>query len=475
MAQSHAPDLQDQIEDHALEAVPESARQSWLTLSWNTAGIVTTLVQLFFGALVSLVAGFQIALLAGLCVTVVGALLGWGVGHVAYRSGLSSTVMARRFGFGEQGSAVASLIFAFMIIGFLALENALLYKGLLFYFGWPDNLGTRVGLYGGLTLAWVALTAFGFNWVSRVSSVTLLAFLAVLAWITASVLGAAAMLLPELLHFPTQLPDAALLAMGVHGDAGKFIFAVNVLIGSAGALALVDADLGRYARRSRDIGLAALVGNLAMDVLMLAIGAAIMHVGAPRLAAFYAEKQGISLAQAQQLVLASPDAVAAAFIVFGGALGTVLMVLAQGKAQVLNTYSASLSLSNLFDAVGGWRPGRLWCVVLANVIGLVMLYGQLLALVNAWITLLGVLTTCFAGVILADYHLMGGRRRAASHREAVNWSGVVATGVATWAATGPLTAWVPVPFASALLVSVLLYAGLRRLVLRPAPAALNPN
>lgn len=471
MALSHSPELRDQIEDHALEAVPESARQSWLTLSWNTAGIVTTLVQLFFGALVSFVAGFQLALLAGLCVTVVGALLGWGVGHVAYRSGLSSTVMARRFGFGERGSAVASLIFAFMIIGFLALENALLYKGLLFYFGWADTLPTRIGLYGGLTLAWVALTAFGFEWVSKVSSVTLVAFLVVLVWITAQVVGASGVSWSALVSFPTQLPEAALAAMGVQGEAGKFIFAVNVLIGSAGALALVDADLGRYARRSRDIGLAALVGNLAMDVLMLAIGAAIMHVGAPRLAAFYAAQQGIDLAQAQQMVLASPDAVAAAFIVFGGVLGTVLMVLAQGKAQVLNTYSASLSLANLFDAVGGWRPGRLWCVVLANVLGLVMLYGELLALVNAWITLLGVLTTCFAGVILADYHLLGGHARRGDHREAVNWSGVIATLVATWAATSPLTPWVPVPFVSALVLSVGLYVVLRRLVLVPRPAA----
>ncbi|MEO8806949.1 MAG: hypothetical protein ABI433_12775 [Burkholderiaceae bacterium] len=50
--------LQQKIVDHALESVPRDARQNWLTLSWNTAGIVTTLVQLFFGALVTFVAGF---------------------------------------------------------------------------------------------------------------------------------------------------------------------------------------------------------------------------------------------------------------------------------------------------------------------------------------------------------------------------------------------------------------------------------
>lgn len=459
--------FRQRIEDHALESVPLDSRRSWLTLSWNTAGIVTTLVQLFFGALVTFVAGLKLALLAGLLVTVVGGVLGWLIGHVAYRSGLSSTVMARRFGFGVRGSALASLIFAFMIIGFLALENALLYKGLLFAFGLADTTLHRVLIYGGLSLTWIGLTAFGFEWVSKVSSVTLVAFLAVLGWMTVAVLGKAGLSAGDALGIAAQWPAEVLRSMGAQTELGKFVFAVNVLIGSAGALALVDADLGRYARSSWDIGIAAFIGNLCMDVLMLALGGVIMYAGVPTLVAFYQQSQGLSVEAARQLVLASPDSVAAAFIVFGGALGTVLMVLAQGKAQVLNTYSASLSLANLFDALLGWRPGRLTWVVLANGVGLLMLYGHLLELVNAWITLLGVLTTCFAGVIVADYYLLGGSRRAQKvAEEQVNWAGVVTTLLATWLAVGPLSSWMPVLFCSALLLTLLIYPLLRRTVLR---------
>ncbi|MEY3835380.1 MAG: hypothetical protein RI989_808 [Bacteroidota bacterium] len=89
------------IEDHALEMVPASDRQGWLQLSWNTVGIVTTLIQLFIGALTAFVAGMPIALLGGFIVMVIGALLGWGVGHIAYKTGLSSTVMSRIHGFGK--------------------------------------------------------------------------------------------------------------------------------------------------------------------------------------------------------------------------------------------------------------------------------------------------------------------------------------------------------------------------------------
>jgi cytosine permease len=124
-------------------------------------------------------------------------------------------------------------------------------------------------------------------------------------------------------------------------DAGKYIFCVNLLAGSAGALALIDADLGRYARSSADIGVAAFLGNFALDVLMIFLGAVIMFAGLPALTAYYVEAAGLTPEAARAMAVASPDRVAAAFIIFGGALGTALMVAPQSKAQVLNIYSSS--------------------------------------------------------------------------------------------------------------------------------------
>lgn len=464
------------IEDHALETVPQADRKNWLALSWNTAGIVTSLVQLFFGALVTFVAGFRIALCAGVVVTVVGALLGWACGHVAYKTGLSSTVLSRRHGFGARGSIISSLIFGFMIIGFLAIENALLYRGFVFYFHLDDTIATRVVVYGLMTVAWILLTSYGFSLVAKVSSTMLVLFLAVLAYISFTVITKAGATQGALMSFPSQWPDAVLATMGATTVSGKFIFAINVLIGSAGALALVDADIGRYARRSVDIGLAALIGNVAMDIVMLAMGGIIMYAGGPALVAFY-QSTGLSLGDAQHAALSSPDSVAAAFIIFSGGLGALLMVFAQGKAQVLNTYSASLALSNLVDALGSWRPGRLTFVVLANLIGLLMLYGQILALVNSWITMLGVLTTAFAGVIIADYFIVRPReaQRAApsgtdasiDDAESYNWAGILTTVVAFVASHYVLAGALPVEFATTLVICLVGYPVLRLTVLRP--------
>jgi cytosine permease len=170
--------------------------------------------------------------------------------------------------------------------------------------------------------------------------------------------------------------------------------------------------------------------------------------------------------------LESPDSVTAAFVVFGGVMGALLMVLAQGKAQVLNTYSASLSLSNLFDALNV-RPGRLAFVILANIISLVMLYGKILALVNSWITILGVLTTAFAGIIVADFFVV---RRLVNERdlgldkpaEIVNWAGVVTSIAAVVLAHYVLVRFIPVEAISTVVICLVVYPVLRLTVFKPA-------
>ena len=458
------------MEDHALEPVPDSERQNWLSLSWNTAGIVTTLIQLFLGALVAFVAGLKIAVIAGVFVVIVGFLMGWGVGHIGYRKGCSSTLISRTYGLGNKGSILASAIFGFMIIGFLAIENALLYKGFLFFFEIQDTLSSQIIIYGLMTAAWILLTAFGFQLVVKVSSVTLIAFLLVLLWMVVDIISQSEQSFLQAMTFGTQLPAEAIAAMGLHDDTDKFIFCVNVLIGSAGALALVDGDFGRYARRSRDIGIAALAGNISMSIVMLTIGGMVMFAGMASIVDYFVSVRGMEVAAAQQLALQSPDSIASAFIIFGGVIGAVLMVLAQSKAQVLNTYSGSLALTNLFDVAFDWRPGRIVFVVLANVIGLVMLYGKILVLVNAWITILGVMTTALAMVMISDYFIVRpilGQSDISEHQEdTVNWSGVISLIAATILAHYVLNKVQPVEFFTSAITVLILYPTLRLITKR---------
>jgi cytosine permease len=453
------------IEDHALEAVPRGDRHSWLKISWNTVGIVTTLVQIFVGALITFVAGMKIGMIAGVFVALVGGALGWGIGHIGHRCGLASGMLARLFGFGVRGSMITSSILGFMLIGFIAAENVLLYKGFLFYFGIEDTMTSRITIYGALALAWVLLTAYGFEAVSRVSSLMLIGFLGVLLYMTAAIFIGSGQTWREVVAFSTQMPPAVLERLGATTDAGKLIFCINVLAGSAGALALIDADLGRYARSSLDIGIAAFLGTFALDVFMIFIGAIIMYAGMPALTEYYVSVAGLSREQAVEVALASPDRIAAAFIVFGGVAGAALMVAAQSKAQVVNTYSSSLSLANFFDAVFSWRPGRLWFVIAANALSLLFLYGEILIWFDSFLIILGILTMTFAGIMLADYFLVRpwlGRTDIDRHgAEPVNWAGVGSIPLAFVLAHYVLDDVVPIEILTALAVSLLVYPLLR--------------
>jgi len=466
-----APDLSTTMEDHALERVPDSERENWLQISWNTAGLVTTLVILFFGAVVCFVAGVKIALAAGLVSFAIGSSLGWALARVAFETGFSNTLITRKYGLGRRGSALASLIFGGLIVGFLAVENGLLYRGFLFFFGVDDGWTMRLVIYGGMTIAWILLTAFGFAVVTRFSSVMLIGFLLVLAWMGYVVIGQSGAALSEALLFGSQLDAVALSGMGIESDTDKFIFSLNILIGPSCALALNTADFGRYGKSAADVGTAAMLAIFVQALLMMFIGGVLMQSATAIMVDYYVTVAGMPLEQARQQVLQSPDSIGATFMVFGGLVGFVLMLLAQAKAQVLNSYSSSLCIANLFDALLRWRPGRPFFVVLANIIALLMLYGHILEFIEAWIRLLGVLLSALAGVIIMDYYVVGPRLKRAGQvalDEAVNWSGVITIIVAVLLAHYVLQPYLRIEVLGSLICVATLYPLLRLVIMRPS-------
>ncbi len=457
-----------QMEDHALTAVPDDERRSGWGLMTNTAGIASTLVQLAIGGGVTLIAGVGYGILAGVLVAVFGGILGWLVGHVAYRSGTSSTVTARFYGLGLRGSAIASLIFAFMILGFLALENALLYYGTLFMFGWSPTTANAIVIYGVLTLAWIALTAFGLKVVQGTSMVLLVAFVVLTVVMAGLALAKSDTSLSQLMSAGPVVP-------GYGGQGERFTAVLSILAGSAGALALVDADFARYAKSGRDVGILAVGGAIMIDVLVVVLGTIIIHAGSSVVGDYLtahpataATQQGTGIADKVAWMVNNNSG--AYFVVLAGFIGFLLMYVAQAKAQVLNTYSGSLALSNLFNSLTGRTVGRVVMVVVGNVIGLVMVAGDILGLINSYLGILGVTTMALAGVIVADFFIVRrGHKAEADQLEAVNWAGVIS--VLAAAGTGGAlqeTDVTQLGFLISLAMVLVLYPLLRTSVLRPS-------
>jgi cytosine permease len=453
------------MEDHALETVPIEDRKNWLSISWNTIGLVTSIAILFFGALVCFVAGVKIAMLAGLASFAIGSTLAWMIGKVAYATGSSNTLITRQYGLGIRGSALASLIFGFLIIGFLSLENVLLYKGCLFFFELNDTWTSKIIIYGALTSAWIFLTAFGFDLVARFSSIMIIAFLFVMGYILWVILAQSGASLSDAVLFGSQLPADVLGEMGILSEMDKFIFSLNILLGPACAIALNTADFGRYGKSVADVRIAGIIGVFFQSLLVALVGGVLVYAGSAAMVEHYVTVQGMSVAQAHQEVLRSPGSIAVTFIVFGGFIGFVLMMVAQAKAQVLNTYSSSLCVANLADALFNWRPGRIYFVVIANIVGLLMLSGHLLELVEAWIKLLGVLLSSLSGVIIADYYIVTPiqkrRGKWVEDLEDINWVGVLTIIFAVLGAHYLFRPFQPIEVLNALAITLIFYPAVK--------------
>lgn len=413
-------------EDHALVRVPEEERKSGWYLALSPVSVATALVLFAIGGFAVVLAGFKIGLITGLVITVFGIILAKTLSMIAFKSGVSSTITSRFFGFGQRGSVVGSAIFAFMIIGFLAMESALLYEGTLLMFGWSDTWPTRILLYGALTLAWIGLAIFGLKVALRSSLIMIIITLAVAVYMIVYIYGVQGNDPMEVFNYPGIVEG---------GFWVKFSAAFSVMGATAGTISLVTMDFARYARTQRDVTILAMAGPLVQNILMVILGALIVIGGMPQVIEYLmARDAGLSpeaaAAAAGGFVMSNTGAF---FVIFAGWIGFITIYASQAKAQAINAYSGSLSLVNMIDAVTGWSPGRAVMVVVANIIGLLMIAGGILHQFAAYLAYLGCWTLAMSAIMVADYFFV--RRHIQEHNfdrvENWNWAGLATLMIAS--------------------------------------------
>ncbi|WP_345752601.1 purine-cytosine permease family protein [Microbacterium rhizophilus] len=446
-----------QAEDHALVSVPAADRRSGWNLSIGIVGVVTALVIFAIAGFTVILAGFWLGLLAGVLVGILGFGLSALLGRMSWATGVSSTITSRFFGFGLKGSSLGAIVFAFMILGFLALESALLYEGTILMLGLEDTLATKLVIYGLLTIAWITLALFGLKLALRASTVLTVLTIAVAIFVVVQIAAGGA----DLGAVFTQEG----IVPGTWWD--KVQAAIAVGGATAGTIALVTSDFARFAKTRKDVVILAAAGPVVQNVLMTVLGALVVVGGLPAVVDYLmARDTGLT-----------PEAAAAAaggfamgntgafFVVIAGWLGFVTIYAAQAKAQAVNAYSGSLALVNLVNALTGRKPSRALMVVVGNVIALVMIAGGILGLFSAWLAYLGCMTLALVGVMIADFYFV--RRGAYDKRRIENWnwagviSLVVSAGVGIWMIAGGVWA---LGFLVSLAVALVLYPVLRRLL-----------
>jgi cytosine permease len=457
------------IDDNSLTPVPDEERKSGIYLSWLPAGVATSLLQLTIAGDITALVGSRWGLLAGAAVGSAVLILGWLFCNIAYREGLSSTVLPRFYGLGLRGSAISSAAFAFMIIALLASENVLLYNGTLFAFHWRDTTGLRILVYGVLTIAWVGLSSFGIKLVTRTSSALVLVFMCLLAYMVFHIYSGSS----------TSIGDAFTQANTVLTGSGssRFVTVMGILGGQGSALILVNADYTRYARSRRAVGGVSLSGVIMLDIVGIALGILVLTGGNPMVARYLVlhGTATAATASAQATVLAATNT-GAYFVIIAGGAGFALMYAAQTKVQVLNTYSGSLALSNLCYVLSGRHPNRFAMIVLSNAICLVMIAANVFGKLSGVLNVLGMVVMAFIALAIADFYIVNRSqvRDTSAEVEPVNWAGVLTLIIASTVAyvlyrTGAFQ----YGFLASAVITVVLYPPLRTMVLKPTARALE--
>ncbi|WP_446666032.1 purine-cytosine permease family protein [Flexivirga sp. B27] len=449
--------LASAAEDHSLVSVPPEDRKSGWELSLSPMSVGTALVIFAISGFTVVLAGFGLGLLAGLIVAVVGVLLGRALGQMAYQTGMSSTLTARFFGFGLRGSAAGSVIFAVMILGFLAVESALLYEGTLLAFGWSDTWLTKIVIYGILAILWTALAIFGLKLALRATGVLIVVTIVVAVYMVFHIYAAGDASMSTVFSYHGVVPG---------GWWPRLEAALGLMGATGGTIALVTTDFARYCRTGRDVTILSVSGPFMQNIVMTVLGSLVVIGGMPEVVKYLmAHNSGMTAAQAGEVgsgyVMGNTGAF---FVIFAGWLGFVTIYAAQAKAQAINAYSGSLSLVNLVDVLSGRKPGRAVMVVVANVIALAMIAAGILDSFNKYLAHLGACTFAMCGVMMADFYLMRHRRFDISRQrmEMWNWAGLISLVVA--AAVGVVliaTEVFPLGFFVSFIVAIVLYPVLR--------------
>lgn len=407
-------------EDHALVSVPMAERQSGFKLAMSPVGVATALVIFAIGGFTVLLAGFWTGLLAGFIATLIGFTLSYFLGQMTFQTGMSSTVTSRFFGFGVKGSSLGAAIFVFMILGFLALESALLYEGTLLMFDLPDSMLVRILLYGALTLAWILLAIFGLQIALKASKFMIVITLIVTFYMIYQIYVVGGM-------DPMQVFNSTGLVPG--GFWAKLSTALVLMGATAGTIALVTTDFARYCRHSQDVKVLAMAGPITQNLLMIVLGGLVIIGGVPEVAEYLMQRNaGLSPQQAAEAAGGfAMSNTGAFFVVLAGWLGFITIYAAQAKAQAVNAYSGSLALVNLLDALTGKKPGRAFMVVVGNILALMMIGGDILGQFVAWLSYLGCMTMSLCGIMLADYYFVrkGQFSLQTARVESCNWAGVL--------------------------------------------------
>lgn len=355
-------------DDYSLDRVPRSERNmGWLSITNITFGIATAIFYFQMGSVMALQFGAINALISSAYAIIVAGVLGSFIAYFSAKSGMNVNLMSRGGGFGYIGASLTSLIYASNFILYVAFEGLILVAAVYTFF--PSIPEWVLIIFFGTIV--IPLNWFGIKQLDKLQKWSLpIFFIFLIAAIAFSFFT------PSVYEgsFWTYMPE------GVEVGGTALLACIGMHHGIMGLTALLASDYTRFLK-PKDIKKGSIIIGFVPQFFCFGI------------------MGGLGIWFGVRLAEANPGVYIVTLLGLGGALFTMLTQL---RINVTNIYSASLSLSNFFENMFRFIPGRRFWVVVSGIAAIMLMLGGIVDHLGAVMTFQGVFLLAWAAVLVAD-------------------------------------------------------------------------
>ncbi|WP_225229787.1 purine-cytosine permease family protein [Sporosarcina quadrami] len=355
-------------DDYSLDRVPLNERnKSWLSITNITFGIATAIFYFQMGSVMALKFGAINAMISSAYAIIVAGMLGTVIAYLSAKSGMNVNLLSRGGGFGYIGSSLTSLIYASNFIMYCAFEGLILVSAVHHFFPTLPKW-VLIIVFGSIV---IPLNWFGIEQLDKLQKWSMPVFIVFL--ITAVVVSFYKIPIYEGSVF-TYMPEG----VTIGGEA--LLLCIGMHHGIMGLTALLASDYARFLKPA-DIKLGSVMIGFIPQVFCFGV------------------MGGLGIWFGVRFLEADPGVYIVLLLGIGGALFTMLTQL---RINVTNIYSSSLSLSNFFENMFKFEPGRRFWVVVSGITAIVLMLLNITEHVDTLMTFQGVFLLAWAAVLVTD-------------------------------------------------------------------------
>lgn len=359
-------------DDYSLGSVPREKRNmGWLSITNITFGIATAIFYFQTGSVMALQFGAINAIISSIYAIIIAGILGTIIAYLSAKSGMNVNLLSRGGGFGYIGASLTSFIYATNFIMYCAFEGLILVSAIHTFF--PSIPEWALIIFFGTIV--IPLNWFGIKQLDKLQKWSLPIFgvflivTIIVSIYTPSVYNRA---------FWTYMPE------GVQVGGQALLLCIGMQHGIMGLTALLASDYARFLK-PKDIK----IGSIAIGFIPQFFCFGVMG--------------GLGIWFGVRLGEPNPGVYIVQLLGIGGALFTMLTQL---RINVTNIYSGSLSLSNFFENIFKFTPGRRFWVVITGVSAIALMLGGIVDHLDTVMTFQGVFLLAWAAILVTDAMLV---------------------------------------------------------------------